>query len=809
MILAHAARPLALFVLTLILVSVSPALFAQSSGPMFIGQVVTAPIPTAEDESVIVHLRQQGVVAGDAPVAVYVEQVFVDGQPLSDSGFVYTTNLGDSFGSVCLVVEYPRFPIEPTSSITLELSAWDMQERNANAIVTLANGPAMLIDPEDPAQAAMCADQTVLSQPPAVQITGGSRTVADSDGVPGESVTLTANATDPDGTISSYEWFLGEELVGNESSVTLQLADGASPVAVRVTDNTGQEAWDEVVITVTQAQDIVVNAGESRSIPDSDGESGEMVELTGSASVQVGTIVSYEWYRDGEEPLGTGQTINVFLEDGTHTVTLVATSSTGQVGYASIEIAIGEAITRTLAELPGLTPSQRRLAAKLDDACRAVVGDGDGEGDGGGEGDGADLAFAARGAGAAAVHGKRRPPTEEEMADFAMKCRGLLFNSNTGQLVDAMGELLGDDFAVARTQTLVFANTQYTSVMDRLIALRGGAKGLSLAGLNIMVDGKFVPLAELQSLAKTLFGSGASADSDGGLLSDKWGLWMRGNYSFGEKDADARSPRFKADQYAIVGGVDYRFNANTVAGVSLAYGNASIDFDPSSEGGLDTESWAVSLYGSVYAARNFYFDGIVNIADSDYDARRNISYVDGFGLVDADARGDTGGLTMSAGLSGGYDLSLGRLTLSPNFGVFYVDTQIDEFTEYGAGGLNLIYDEQKFKSLTGNLGLRATLAWNLSWGVLLPHLRADFVREFEDDVHVFGVRFAADPNATSTPPILVETDNQDSSYWRFAGGVSAQFKFGVSGYVEYQRLESMESLSFEDVSLGLRFQRSF
>src|SRR5690606_12656231 len=147
----------------------------------------------------------------------------------------------------------------------------------------------------------------------------------------------------------------------------------------------------------------------------------------------------------------------------------------------------------------------------------------------------------------AAAHGKRRPPTEEEIADFAEKCRGLLFSRNTGELVDAMGELLGDDFAVARTQTPVFANTQYASVMDRLIALRGGAKGLSLAGLNIVVDGKLIPLAELQSLAKTLLGGAASADEAGGLLSDRWGLWMRGNYSFGEKDADSISPRFKAD----------------------------------------------------------------------------------------------------------------------------------------------------------------------------------------------------------------------------------------------------------------------
>jgi hypothetical protein len=105
--------------------------------------------------------------------------------------------------------------------------------------------------------------------------------------------------------------------------------------------------------------------------------------------------------------------------------------------------------------------------------------------------------------------------------------------------------------------------------------------------------------------------------------------------------------------------------------------------------------------------------------------------------------------------------------------------------------------------------MRATFAWNLPFGVLLPHFRADFVREFEDDVDVFGIRFAADPNAASAPPILIETENPDTSYWRLAAGMSAQFRHGISGYVEYQRLESFRFISFEDVSVGLRFQAAF
>jgi outer membrane autotransporter protein len=539
------------------------------------------------------------------------------------------------------------------------------------------------------------------------------------------------------------------------------------------------------VITISAPEIPTANAGPDRDVADSDAQPGESVVLDGTGSTDTdGTIVSYQWSRllggdQSPEPLGTGATLTVTLPDGTNDVLLTVTDNAGITSSDVVTINVAVPPPETvLSEIPGLTPNQRRMAQKLDGMCDALAG---------------------------------LETLTDNQADLLARCNGIRIRTPTNavaQQINAIEELIPDDFAVARTQTLLFANTQYVSVMDRLMALRGGAKGLSLAGLNVIVDGKLVPLAQVEEMAHKLFGGGASADEPGGLLSDKWGLWARGNFSFGEKDASAASPAFDADQWAFVGGLDYRLSNSAVIGGALSYGSSSVDF-AGADGSLDTDSFSASLYGSVYAAKNFYFDGILNVANSSYDADRNITYVDGTGLVTADATGDTDGMTLSGGLSMGYDFLLGGLTVSPNIGFFYIDTTIDSFSEEGAGGLNLIYDEQKFKSLTGNTGLRLTYAWNVSWGVLLPHLRADYVREFEDDVDVFGVRFAADPNAASTPPVLVATDNPDQSYWRLAAGLSAQFKHGVSGYIEYQRLESFEFIDFQDVSIGLRFQRSF
>lgn len=541
-------------------------------------------------------------------------------------------------------------------------------------------------------------------------------------------------------------------------------------------------------VTVNVANQVpTANAGPDQTLTDTDLEPGENVVLDGRQSSDGdGTIASFTWRNAAGTTIATGANPTVRLPDGSHVITLTVIDDAGVSSTDTVTINVAVAPTRaTLSSIPNLTPNQQRMASALDSLCPRLT------------------------------EASRTQPLDAEKTALLQRCNGLLFNNTADQQRRALDQLNGDDFTAARTQTLLFANFQYAGVMDRLIALRGGARGLSLAGLNFMIDGRQVPLAELQDFAHQLLGGGAASDSQepGGLLSDKWGLWGRGNYSFGEKEASAVAPAFDADQWGLLAGLDYRMSDQAVLGIAVGYGDSSVEFTPQGEGALDTTSWAASLYGSVYAAKNFYLDAIINVASSSYEAQRNITYVDGLGLVSEDARGDTDGLTLSGGASFGYDFLLGGLTISPTAGAFYIDADVDGFAESGAAGLNLVYDEQKFKSLTANLGLRMTYAWNLSWGVLLPHLRTDFVREFEDEVEVFGVRFAADPFADAasnpTPPILVETDNPDRSYWRLAAGFSAQLKHGVSGYIEYQRLESYQLIKFQDVSLGLRFQRSF
>lgn len=771
---------------------------AHAGPPTITGTPINVAMPAIGAPPVVIDLRALGVVAGSAPLSIEPAslQLFLNGTPLTGAFRLVRFNNPTALGHVCLEIENGgNFNVGTGQVFSLGFSVNNLVGPPTSVqVVGITNTPGPVVGA---GQEGVCDDPNT----PPVANAGPDRTVNDTDGQAGETITLDGSATtDVDvGNVLTYQWFdlSTDSILGPASTsptLTVTLAPGPHDIQLSVNDDSGDGQTnfgsDQVLVTINAPAIPIANAGPDRNVPDSDGQPGESVTLDGTGSTDTdGTIASYEWARqidsDTIEVLGSGQQLTVTLPDGANDIRLRVTDNAGNASadFAVITVAAPPAET-VLSEIPNLTPNQRRMASKLDSMCDAL-----------------------------AQLSRSQSALTQDQADLLRKCNGIRLNNSTANQIEAIAELIPDDFSVARTQTLLFANTQYASIMDRLMALRGGARGLSLAGLNVIVDGKMVPLAQIEDMVQKMLGGGASADASaadepGGLLSDKWGLWMRGNFSFGEKDASAASPAFDADQWAFVAGTDYRFSDNSVLGVALSYGSSNVDF-ALDDGALDTDSLSLSLYGSAYAAKNFYFDGIFNYSTSSYDAQRNITYVDGTGLITADAAGDTDGQTLSGGLSAGYDFLAGGLTISPNLGFFYIDSTIDGFTERGAGGLNLIYDEQAFKSLTGNAGVRLTYAWNLSWGVLLPHLRADFVREFEDDVDVFGVRFANDPNATTTPPVLVATDNPDRSYWRLAGGFSAQFKHGVSGYIEYQRLEGFEFITFEDVSIGLRFQRSF
>ncbi len=83
-----------------------------------------------------------------------------------------------------------------------------------------------------------------------VSISGGSRTISDTDGKAGEFVTVTASATVTTGSIVSTQWSVNGSLLATGTSTTLALPDGPADVTFKATDDKDAFTTETVTITV-------------------------------------------------------------------------------------------------------------------------------------------------------------------------------------------------------------------------------------------------------------------------------------------------------------------------------------------------------------------------------------------------------------------------------------------------------------------------------------------------------------------------------------------------------------------------------
>ena len=89
-----------------------------------------------------------------------------------------------------------------------------------------------------------------LNLSPSASISGGNQSVADSDGVSGEPVSLSGGASDSDGSVLSTQWLVDGSVVATGTSAILSLPDGSTVVTFRVTDNDGATTDATATITV-------------------------------------------------------------------------------------------------------------------------------------------------------------------------------------------------------------------------------------------------------------------------------------------------------------------------------------------------------------------------------------------------------------------------------------------------------------------------------------------------------------------------------------------------------------------------------
>lgn len=183
--------------------------------------------------------------------------------------------------------------------------------------------------------------------------------------LPMNALSISATASDKDGTIKSYAWtkLSGPSVyLTGQTTRTLKmqsLVSGTYAFRITVKDDKGASKSDDVVVNVTKAP--TVNAGSDRTIT----LPYASLTLKATASDADGTIASWKWSKDSGPTVlsmtnsATSTVTLTNLQRGTYVLKIAVKDNKGAVGYDYVKVVVNG----STASVQWLSESEFRLAS--------------------------------------------------------------------------------------------------------------------------------------------------------------------------------------------------------------------------------------------------------------------------------------------------------------------------------------------------------------------------------------------------------------------------------------------------------------
>ncbi len=434
-----------------------------------------------------------------------------------------------------------------------------------------------------------------------------------------------------------------------------------------------------------------------------------------------------------------------------------------------------------LANIPQLRPGQNKVARAIDRACPRL----------------------------ASMSG-----LSAAQQDLLSRCSELVVNanSNTSDVVNALDKMLADESSAQNNAALASATAQFENLKGRLAALRSGSQGVNFGGLAIVTPSGRLPFSFLPAnLVLKAADDDPSEQQDSGL--SRWGFFATGTIGNGSRDPGDVDPGGDFDNYGLTAGVDYRVSDSLVLGAALGFNSNDSQLNQNL-GDLESRGYSLSAYGTMFRGNNYYADAVLTLGRNSTDVTRRINYTlpsltGGTTVIDQVASGSPDSDQQSFALSVGKDFNRGAWSFGPYLRGTYTRLDFDGYVERmsnptGPGaGLALEVDGRSLSSIQGVLGGKLSYVMSTSWGVLMPNVQIEYVKEFEDDADGLVTRFAFDPTNTS---IVIDGDEVDSDFLNIGIGLSAVFANGRSGYLYYEHVAGKERISQGSLALGVRIE---
>lgn len=156
-------------------------------------------------------------------------------------------------------------------------------------------------------------------------------------------IQITGSGTDSDGSISAYQWSIGENVLATTSMFFYTPTEvGTDTLTLTVIDDDGSSAGDTMKVTVTEEvftpnQAPTANAGGNKVT-----QVNNSITIIGSGTDSDGTISSYTWTKGPTVLANTAQFNYTPTQIGTDTLTLTVTDNDGDTAIDTMDVQVIE-----------------------------------------------------------------------------------------------------------------------------------------------------------------------------------------------------------------------------------------------------------------------------------------------------------------------------------------------------------------------------------------------------------------------------------------------------------------------------------
>ena len=307
---------------------------------------------------------------------------------------------------------------------------------------------------------------------------------------------------------------------------------------------------------------------------------------------------------------------------------------------------------------------------------------------------------------------------------------------------------------------------------------------------------------------------GGAAGDEGGLLDNRLSFFINARGGFGQTKRTDRENSSDFNSGGIVAGLDYRVGNNVILGLSGGYSHFNLDFDQNinvAGGDVEANQYDISTFASFFM-KDFYIDGLFSYGWTDYSLNRgvfignnNASNPD-LSVISRQATANPDGTQLAVSLATGYDFHYQGLSYGPYLQLAYFNAQIDGYEETGAQGLNLLVGHQNIDSLETILGAHVAYAISLSSAVIIPQIRVDWHHEFFDGARSLDVKYVNAADSVQSLSMPLTSNGIDSDYVNLGIGVSANFKGGMQGFLNYDTVLALRNIESHVFSTGFRYE---